>query len=103
MAWLDPRLSGLGFEGRICPFSAPPNPQNSPCPGLSRASTSSVQALSEPRKTWVAGSSPATGYLWLRLNALLQPDSLNRTAVGSTRGSGAAAPDAHGSSPWAEG
>src|SRR5439155_13806313 len=33
-----------------------------PCPGLSRASTS-LPEQTPRRKTWVAGSSPATGYL----------------------------------------
>src|SRR2546426_10960442 len=40
-----------------------------------------------PKKTWVAGSSPAKGYLWLSINTILQPNSLNRTAVGLSRGS----------------
>src|SRR5215207_8712876 len=39
------------------------------------------------RKTWVAGSSPAKGYLELSPSPNLQPNLLNRTAVGLTRAS----------------
>src|SRR5439155_1181413 len=47
--------------------------KKSPCPGLTRASTSLPGPISQQKKTWVAGSSPATGYLWLLCNLPAQP------------------------------
>src|SRR5439155_15588323 len=47
-----------------CPEATPSSPgpvHQSPCPGLSRTSTSSML---RQRKTWMPGSSPATGYPW---------------------------------------
>src|SRR6266536_4437637 len=58
---------GRPGEFRHCCFGAfePVLHQKSPCPGLSRASTSLPEPAPRWKKTWVAGSSPATGYLWL--------------------------------------
>src|SRR5829696_7828123 len=57
-------------------------PRNIPLAGLDPA----IHVLQLPRsckrKTWVAGSSPAKGYLELSVSPNLQPNLPNRTAVG---------------------
>src|SRR6266851_2716973 len=56
-----------------------------PCPGLSRASTSLPEPTPPRKKTWVAGSSPATGHLWWFRNVSAQPLSVPRTALHESR------------------
>src|SRR6266567_9551314 len=43
-----------------------------PCPGLTRASTSLVEPALQRKKTWMAGSSPATGICEAGRGALLE-------------------------------
>src|SRR5216683_1282328 len=71
----------------LAPF-APSSPPKFPVAGLDPATHVFPPPRCRRKKTWVAGSSPSTGCLWLFVNKILQQDSLNRTAVGQARARG---------------
>src|ERR687891_162961 len=58
------------------------NPLARACPGHPRLWMGAASACID---AWMAGSSPAKGYLRLKVRTTPQPDLLNRTAVGLSR------------------